>query len=251
MKIIHMSDLHLSADGALVWEEDCRRKFLTAIKQIKMMRDVDAIIVSGDISNDGSLNSYYFADRVFSELSIPTYWCVGNHDNLSVMFTTFKPKFCHLSDQALLGGWRFYFVNSVARDNDDPNSNRSKGIVTMNVRNELDGLLSKNPEPSIVVLHHPSLEIGGWQDNKILKDRETFREMLYCHKNVKLVLSGHVHTFFVKRDKNILYSTASGIGFAFSTKLPKYEIKQGQEGFSCISLNKKDIFIENILLEVK
>ena len=66
MKIIHMSDLHLSADGALVWEEDCRRKFLTAIKQIKMMRDVDAIIVSGDISNDGSLNSYYFADRVFS-----------------------------------------------------------------------------------------------------------------------------------------------------------------------------------------
>lgn len=251
MKIIHMSDLHLSADGALVWEEDCRRKFLTAIKQIKMMRDVDAIIVSGDISNDGSLNSYYFADQVFSELNIPTYWCVGNHDNLSVMFTTFKPKFCHLSDQALLGGWRFYFINSVAKDNDDPNSNRSKGIVTMNVRNELDGLLSKNPEPSIVVLHHPSLEIGGWQDNKILKDRETFREMLCRHKNVKLVLSGHVHTFFVKRDKNILYSTASSIGFAFSTKLSKYEIKQGQEGFSCISLNKKDIFIENILLEVK
>ena len=50
MKIIHMSDLHLSADGALVWEEDCRRKFLTAIKQIKMMRNIDAIIVSGDIS---------------------------------------------------------------------------------------------------------------------------------------------------------------------------------------------------------
>ena len=167
------------------------------------------------------------------------------------MFTTFKPKFCHLSDQALLGGWRFYFVNSVAKDNDDPNSNRSKGIVTMNVRNELDGLLSKNPEPSIVVLHHPSLEIGGWQDNKILKDRETFREMLCRHKNVKLVLSGHVHTFFVKRDKNILYSTASSTGFAFSTELPKYEIKQGQEGFSCISLNKKDIFIENTLLEVK
>ena len=121
----------------------------------------------------------------------------------------------------------------------------------MNVRNELDGQLSKNPEPSIVILHHPSLEIGGWQDNKILKDRETFREMLCRHKNVKLVLSGHVHTFFVKRDKNILYSTASSIGFAFSTKLSKYEIKQGQEGFSCISLNKKDIFIENTLLEVK
>ena len=93
MKIIHMSDLHLPADGALVWEEDCRRKFLTAIKQIKMMRDVDAIIVSGDISNDGSLNSYYFADRVFSELNIPTYWCVGNHDNLRVMLLRLNQNF--------------------------------------------------------------------------------------------------------------------------------------------------------------
>lgn len=121
----------------------------------------------------------------------------------------------------------------------------------MNVRNELDGLLSKNPEPSIVVLHHPSLEIGGWQDNKILKERETFRELLCHHKNVKLVLSGHAHTFSVKKNENILYSTASSTGFAFSTELPKYEIKQGQEGFSCISLNKKFIFIENILLEDK
>ena len=248
MKIIHMSDLHLSADGALVWEEDCRRKFLTAIEQIKMMRDIDVIIVSGDISNDGSLDSYYFANRIFAELNIPTYWCAGNHDNLSVMFTIFKPKFCHLSNQALIGGWRLYFVNSVAKDNDEPNSNRSKGIVAMNIRKELDGLLSNNPEPSIIVLHHPSLEIGGWQDCKILKDRETFREMLGRHKNVKLVLSGHVHIFSVKKDKNILYSTASSTGFAFSTGLPKYKINQGLEGFSRISLSKKDIIIENVLL---
>ena len=250
MKIIHLSDLHLSANGALVWGKTVEKKF-SAIAQIKMMRDIDAIIVSGDISNDGSLESYTFADQVFAKLNIPTYWCAGNHDNLSVMFTTFKPKFCHLSDQALIGGWRLYLVNSVAKDNDKPNSNRSKGIVAMNIRKELDERLSKNRESSIIVLHHPSLEIGGWQDYKILKDRETFRKMLCRHKNVKLVLSGHAHTFFVKKDKNILYSTASSTGFAFSTELPKYEIKQGQEGFSCISSSKDCIFIENILLKAK
>ena len=72
--------------------------------------------------------------------------------------------------------------------------------------------------------------------------------MLGRHKNVKLVLSGHVHIFSVKKDKNILYSTASSTGFAFSTGLPKYKVNQGQEGFSRISLSKKDIIIENVLL---
>lgn len=248
MKIIHMSDLHLSANGALVWGEDCRRNFLTAIAQIKIMRDIDAIIVSGDISNDGSLSSYTFADLAFAELNIPTYWCAGNHDDLSVLSTIFKPKFCHLCGQEKIGDWRLYMVNSVAKDSDNPSTNRSKGIVTLEARIELDKQLSKNPEPTIVVLHHPPLEIGGWQDNKILKNRDTFREMLCCHENVKLVLSGHVHTFSVKKDKNILYSTASSIGFAFSKELPIYEIKQGQDGFSCISLSKNNISIDNILL---
>ena len=46
MRIIHMSDVHLPADGELLWGEDCRRKFLTAVGQIKEMQDIHAIIVS-------------------------------------------------------------------------------------------------------------------------------------------------------------------------------------------------------------
>lgn len=244
-----MSDLHLSADGSLVWKEDCRRKFLSAIAEIKKIQNIDAIIVSGDISNDGSLASYIFADQIFENLNIPTYWCAGNHDNLHILQTIFKPKFCHIDSKIQIGTWRLYFVNSIAIDDDMPSKNRSKGIVSMEARNKLDEMLYKDSSPSIIILHHPPLEIGGWQDNKILKHNETFREMLCQHKNVILVLSGHVHTFSVKKDNNILYSTASSIGFAFTTELPKYEIKHGQEGFSCISINEKEILIENILLK--
>lgn len=59
MRIIHMSDLHLPADGELLWGEDCRRKFLTAVGQIKEMQDIHSIIVSGDISNDRILIHIY------------------------------------------------------------------------------------------------------------------------------------------------------------------------------------------------
>ena len=246
-----MSDLHLPANGELLWGEDCRRKFLIAVGQIKKMRDIHAIIVSGDISNDGNIDSYIYADQVFAELNIPTYWCAGNHDNLSVLSTTFKPKFCRIGGQIKIGNWRVYLINSVIMDADNPSMNCSRGMVMKKIRKELNEQLSKNPEPTIIVLHHPPLEIGGWQDNKILKDRETFREMLSQHENVKLVLSGHVHDFSAKKDKNIIYSTASSIGYAFSAKGPRFEVIHGQEGFNCISLGEKDIIIENILLKSK
>jgi len=246
-----MSDLHLSADGRPVWEENSKRKFLSAIAIIKKMQDIDAIIVSGDISNDGSLASYIFADHVFADLNIPTYWCAGNHDGLDTLYATFKPKFCHIAGQVLINGWRLYFVNSVAIDVDNPSVNRSRGIIPIIARKELDEQLSENPEPAVIILHHPSLEIGGWLDNKILKDRETFRETLSHHENVKLVLSGHVHCFSIKKEKNIIYSTASSIGYAFDPTLPKYEIKHGNEGFSSINLDNNKIIIENILLKTE
>lgn len=70
MRIIHMSDLHLTQDGSTIWGEDTREKFIIAIDMIKKMQDIDAILVSGDISNDGSFSSYilqidYFPALIF------------------------------------------------------------------------------------------------------------------------------------------------------------------------------------------
>lgn len=248
MKIIHMSDLHLTGDGGPVWGEDSRRKFLFTIEAIGKIKNIDLVVVSGDISDDGSLSSYVFADQVFAKLNIPTYWCVGNHDNIDTISTIFQPSFCHIVDQTLINGWRLYFVNSVALDADNPQSNRSRGVVTTQTRKCLNKQLSLHSEPSIIILHHPPLEIDGWQDDKILKDRETFRAMLNKHENVKIVLSGHVHIFSKKSDKGILYSTASSVAFAFSSELPKFTIEHGHEGFSCISINKNDVLIENIII---
>lgn len=35
MRIIHMSDLHLTQDGSTIWGEDTREKFIIAIDMIK------------------------------------------------------------------------------------------------------------------------------------------------------------------------------------------------------------------------
>ena len=69
MRIIHMSDLHLTQDGSTIWGEDTREKFIIAIDMIKKMQDIDAILVSGDISNGVShlifLQIDYFPALIF------------------------------------------------------------------------------------------------------------------------------------------------------------------------------------------
>ena len=65
MRIIHISDIHLTRDGSSIWGEDTQQKFVKAIDLIKEIQNIDAILVSGDISNDGSLTSYEFADNSY------------------------------------------------------------------------------------------------------------------------------------------------------------------------------------------
>ena len=248
MRIIHMSDLHLTRDGLPIWGEDTRQKLECAIELIKKIQNIDVILVSGDISNDGSWESYEFADNVFSQTGIPTYWCLGNHDNLDLLKSTNSLKYCKLSDISELCGWNIILLNSVTKDDDVPGQNRSRGIIDSQTITELYEIVNGIDKPTIVVLHHPALEIGGWQDKKILKNRESFRKILESSKNVRIVLSGHVHEFSDTTLNGIRYSTATGLGFAFSGKTPNYKLSAGSEGFSEITIKGDKIFINNILL---
>ena len=78
MRIIHMSDIHLVKDGAKIWDTDTKSHFDKALKKISQIKDIDAIFVSGDLSDDGSLWTYQYIDDSFKSLGIPTYCCPGN-----------------------------------------------------------------------------------------------------------------------------------------------------------------------------
>ncbi len=248
MRIIHISDIHLTRDGSSIWGEDTQQKFVKAIDLIKEIQNIDAILVSGDISNDGSLTSYEFADNMFSQTGIPTYWCLGNHDNLELLRTPNLLKYCKLVRNVEVCGWNIILLNSVAKDEELPGKNRSRGILNTETITELKSMIIRLEKPTMVVLHHPALEIGGWQDKKILKDREAFRHILESSPNIQIVLSGHVHEFSDKTLNRIRYSTAAGLGFAFSGKIPNYELVTGEEGFCEIIIKDNDICINNILL---
>ena len=247
MKLIHMSDLHLTEKGKIIWGTDTMAHFDRAIDDIRHMDDIDAIIVTGDLSDDGSLWSYQYADKRFASIEIPTYCCPGNHDSLKTMLCDFRPAFISFLPTFCLEGWKIILANTVVPDEANQSLNKSRGFLSddwlLRIEEEL-----KEGLPTIIAMHHPSQEPGGWLNRRLLENRSVFNDMITNYPNARLVLYGHTHYFTDFICGNIRHTSSSAIGYAFNKDLPKFQIAEGLEGYNIIEIKNETITITPTLL---
>ena len=186
MRLIHLSDLHITDCGKPIWDTNVVSHFEMMLDKIKQVKDVDAIIVTGDISNDGSPWSYDYVFKSFDALGVPVLCCPGNHDSLPSFHSGSTNRSVHI------GGWKVILLNSVMKDEDDPNKNRASGYIYPEaiawLREEL-----KEQIPTCIALHHPTLDPGGWFNRKLLINRDEFNALIQNFEHVKLVMYGHIH----------------------------------------------------------
>lgn len=248
MRIVHMSDQHLTKDGCPIWETNTMEHFNQSIDIIRGIQNIDAILVTGDISDDGSERTYQYADRLFSSLGIPTLCCPGNHDSLKMMLEGYKPSYYQvLPSSRIIEGWKIVMLNSVIPADEDPNQNKARGFLSEESLSYIKQELEEG-HPTIIALHHPPLEPGGWLNRRILENREVFNQTIDSYPNARLVLYGHIHYFTEVQQGHTRYSSSTSVGFAFDKDLQKFQIADGLEGFSLIDINNDIIDITNVKL---
>lgn len=243
-----MSDQHLTKDGCPIWETNTMEHFNQSIDIIRGIQNIDAILVTGDISDDGSERTYQYADRLFSSLGIPTLCCPGNHDSLKMMLEGYKPSYYQvLPSSRIIEGWKIVMLNSVIPADEDPNQNKARGFLSEESLSYIKQELEEG-HPTIIALHHPPLEPGGWLNRRILENREVFNQTIDSYPNARLVLYGHIHYFTEVQQGHTRYSSSTSVGFAFDKDLQKFQIADGLEGFSLIDINNDIIDITNVKL---
>ena len=245
MKIVHLSDLHITKDGVEIWGTNTLSHFQQAIDVISQIDDIDAIIVTGDLSNDGSNWSYTYIHNCLKKLGVPVFCCPGNHDNLENMQFV-NSEFFHISDYHFnIDGYDLFVMNSTI-------SGMSRGLLCEDSMSWLDEKLSNSCNPAIIAFHHPAVDPGGWLNRKLLDNKEEFVKLVSRYSHVKLVLYGHIHYYIQQLVNDIIFCAAPAIGFAFDKELPKFQIAKGQEGFSVITISRdNEINIEKISLSEK
>lgn len=252
LKFIHITDLHLSSDESELIHNIPIYKVLDSILSYisERVNEFDFILITGDISDTGNLNSYITARTKFEEINLPIYWLPGNHDNLD--------HISHFNNtQNILGekcfaknGYIFLLLNSVAID--ESGNNRNRGLISDSELIFLRQCLESNIDREIIIaLHHPPVKSGTWKDDRMLLNTQEFFTELKNYKNIRAILYGHQHQEFQVNINNILYYSPPAASFQFSKDV-KWAFDTKGPGFGIVSISENgEISTENIFLNIE
>lgn len=234
IKILQISDMHLSAsiDDQLVGvnTEDSFLSILNLAQEESWPPDL--IILTGDLSQDSSAESYCRLIQHLKKLQIPCYVLPGNHDTPSRIknFFTAPP----VTYQPLLHykQWLFAFLNSET-------PNEEGGTLDETAIENLRLEINAHPDKHVLIcLHHQLIPVGSeWLDTMTVSNPDSLIKIVAEHSNVRGIIHGHVHQASQRHIANKpLYGTPSTC-FQFKPLSKEFAIDNTPPGYRWLRLS--------------
>jgi 3',5'-cyclic-AMP phosphodiesterase len=193
MLLAQVSDTHLLGDAsASVWGQNPASNLASLLKALP---PVDAIAVTGDIADTGTIEAYRLADELTRRRAPRRYFIPGNHDNRAAMAAVFG-EVEDLRLVVLSERWVLALVNSQW-------VGREAGRIDAGTLGRLESDLGRIDAHVVLCLHHPPLSPCA-QPECTLIDSDPLLGVLRGGP-VRVVLSGHLHQHFEASDNGIAF----------------------------------------------
>ena len=208
--IAQISDCHVTATGHLACGRidtvDRLRRVVRAIGALASPPDL--VVGTGDLVHGGAKAGYAALRGALSELTVPFFPVLGNHD----IRTNFRIAFPALADSLE----RFGFIEYVIERED------LRTLVLDTVRSGsawpefcaerltwLKNQLEFSPEPGLIAIHHPPFPCGvAWLDGASSEWSSELATVLVASGRVRGIFCGHVHRAIHRLWHGIPVSTA-------------------------------------------
>ncbi len=242
--IAHISDLHIfkNKDGILKGAVNTFEKFQLVVKNLqKKINDIDAIIVTGDLSEDGSEKSYQNINEELDKLKTPSFWLPGNHDNFDNIPSHISEK--HVLKSIKLGDWEIIFLDTTIKGVDH-------GEMKANELNRLNSFLTENKNNhTLVCMHHPPIDVQSeFIDVLGLRNKKDFWQVISKHSNVKGILFGHVHQVVSMILNNILLTSPLSTCMQWVPLSKEFAFTTKQMGYQVLKLKKTGEILNRTIL---
>lgn len=189
--LAQLSDLHIGATGE---GADPLARLETVVEAVLALPNpVDAVLVSGDLSDDGSEESYRLARSALGRFECPIHVLPGNHDDRARLRVAFGLP--GTGDEPVnycveVGPLRLVLLDSNV-PGQDPGRFGPRDLAW------LDATLGEEPErPTLLALHHTPLSTGlpGWDAiNLDPAEIEALGEVVARHPQLRAIVGGHLH----------------------------------------------------------
>jgi Icc protein len=229
--LIQITDCHLTRSEEVIMRVNTLKSFHSVLDLIKSeIQDISLLLGTGDISQDGSVESYQTYIEGIDSLGVSHCWLPGNHDLAEVMRS--KSDASSLACKSInLGKWRILMLDSHVES-------KVYGLVSdaelQFLEQELDGC----PEPFVLVaLHHHVLPVHSvWMDKLGVKNSNDLLMRLKKTSKVRGVVFGHVHQEVDQTENGIRVLGSPSSCFQFRPGSLDFELDDKLPGYRWLKL---------------
>ncbi|WP_067514418.1 3',5'-cyclic-AMP phosphodiesterase [Endozoicomonas ascidiicola] len=230
IQVLQITDTHLFASShSALMGVDTAATFEAVLKMVKSdFYQAQCVLVTGDLTQDDSADSYHYLKDALSDLPMPNYWLCGNHDREDLM-NAISPA--AMKKKVELGNWQILLLNSQV-------PNQVYGHLEESELAFLSKELAQNPDkPTLIALHHHPAPINSqWMDNIMLKNPDEFAAVLNNHKNIKGIIHGHIHQAIDYTFCGIPVMATPSTCVQFAPESNHFQADTQQPGFRVIDL---------------
>jgi len=225
MRLIQITDLHISVEDDFPYTIDVRKNFLKVLRAAKALQP-DHIILTGDLCfDDGDESIYLWIKKHIDRTKIPYSVISGNHDNSDILAKAFGVE------QFLTDG-ELYYAKKIGKkiclflDS-------SRGFHSIVQQKWLKRQMQSAKEDIVVFMHHPPFKVGvPFMDNKhALQDMKAIQKIMHNYDHNVTVFCGHYHVDKTIHSKNVMLQITPSCFFQIDQNAPEFKVDHHQIAF--------------------
>lgn len=230
--VVQLSDSHLFADvnGRLLGmqTDDSLQQVISAV--VVEQPNIDVLLCTGDISQDGSNASYQRFAEMVKTLNTPMRWFAGNHDERLAL-----QQVCANTDWLEsvydIGAWRIVLLDSSV-------AHKVHGELADDQLSILEQALTSAGERYVLIgLHHHPVPIQSrWMDAIGLHNAADMLSIISRYNNVKAVIWGHVHQEFDQTLRGVRWLATPSTCVQFAPHSADFAVDDKAPGYRWLRL---------------
>lgn len=232
IKLVQVTDTHLFADSSKeLMGINTYASMSRVLELVCKHQDIDAMLLSGDISQDDSLASYQIFQQSLLPFDCPKFWYKGNHDSQDV-FNAFASEQGYDEYLIRTPHWQIILLDTHVEGT-------VFGYLTKEQLDRLESALVERPDlHTFISFHHQPIPMGStWIDRIGLKNAEAFHAIIQRFNNVRAVLWGHVHQESDRMLAGVRYLSTPSTCVQFKPQSEGFAVDQAAPGYRWLLLH--------------
>ena len=245
MKIAQITDLHLIEDkNGKINDVNTFQSASDVVNHLsKNHKPIDYLIITGDISDDGTNQSYNHLNKILSPIDTKIFLIPGNHDSIDNLDTfrasiSSQNKFVIENDDWLI----FMF------DTKKPNS--PNGQLKIREIDLFASTINEHPDKNIIVFlhHHPVMIGSASMDKMIIENSSMLLDIVNRNNRIKGVFWGHIHNVFESKINNAILLSSPSTCFQSKPNSKTFTIdKDSSPGYRIINLDSRGAISSEVI----